>query len=350
MMNEESAEDIGNIIGKFVEADTGIDGNAIGRFLRIKVRMLIDKPIMRGFTLDDGAEKVDVREKGKVATDSGEEEEDGDWCRFEYEHLSDFCFTCGVIGHGEKDCVIKLKKGERPQFERWLRADLGQRRGIVEEGHWRSGGRNLGGSRNYGYSRSGGRPGSGSDSLSWRKSDSRSSEDGDGRSDKGEEVTSPAKINNASRRTGNPKRLELGDGATKNKSGSTMKESALGTTPTSSTKDTVMVAADKGTGPEVDIKERKKGEDEEVGEKSKNTGGKRYKKKGRDRVVAEGDKAREAVLGQKRGRVGEEVEKLGKKGKADEVAKDAVVESNIQDAETNDKISAGLLEQPRREQ
>lgn len=53
MMNVVSAEDIGNIIGEFVEADIGIDGSAIGRFLRVKIRMRIDKPLMRGFTLED---------------------------------------------------------------------------------------------------------------------------------------------------------------------------------------------------------------------------------------------------------------------------------------------------------
>ena len=60
--------------------------------------------------------------------ESGEEEEDRDWCRFEYEFLPDFCYTCGIIGHGEKDCATKVKKGERSQFGRWLRADIGQHR------------------------------------------------------------------------------------------------------------------------------------------------------------------------------------------------------------------------------
>lgn len=113
MMNEDSAEDIGNIIGRFVEADTGADGSAIGRFLRIKIRMRIDKPIRRGFTLEDEGRQNDARGKKNAIVGDGEEEEDGDWCRLEYEYLPDFCFTCGVIGHGEKDCMIKLKKGER---------------------------------------------------------------------------------------------------------------------------------------------------------------------------------------------------------------------------------------------
>lgn len=44
-MEEDTAEDIGNLVGKFVEMDTGADRSAMGRFLRIKVRMPINKPI-----------------------------------------------------------------------------------------------------------------------------------------------------------------------------------------------------------------------------------------------------------------------------------------------------------------
>ncbi|KAE8767903.1 LRR receptor-like serine/threonine-protein kinase FLS2 [Hordeum vulgare] len=53
MMNADSAEEIGSIIGSFVEADVGADGIAMGKFLRVKIIMNIDKPIMRVFMLDD---------------------------------------------------------------------------------------------------------------------------------------------------------------------------------------------------------------------------------------------------------------------------------------------------------
>lgn len=118
MMNAESAEEIGNIIGQFVEADKGSNGNAIGNFLRIKIRMMINKPLMRGFTLDeevDEGSRGSGRKQGEVA-ESMRGEGEGGWCRFEYEYLPDFCYTCGMIGHGEKDCKEKLMKGEAPQF------------------------------------------------------------------------------------------------------------------------------------------------------------------------------------------------------------------------------------------
>lgn len=54
------AESIGGEIGDFIEADTK-DGNmAVGRFLKIKVRIDIRKPLMRGVTViadNNGAER-----------------------------------------------------------------------------------------------------------------------------------------------------------------------------------------------------------------------------------------------------------------------------------------------------
>nr|XP_020162872.1 uncharacterized protein LOC109748244 [Aegilops tauschii subsp. strangulata] len=301
MMNEDSVEDIGNIIGRFVEADTGSDGSAIGRFLRLKVRMRIDKPIMRGLTLEEGEQKG-KRNKDVTTVGNGDEEEEGDWCRFEYEYLPDFCFTCGVIGHGDKDCTTKLKKGERQQYGRWLRADLGQWRGAMEEGSWRSGTRSLGSSRNYGYSRSG-------------------------------EDASAA-------RSGNPKRLELQEGA-RPKGGETKENEDKSSAPQAiMNKDIVMSVEDKGTVDQEDSGGKQEGEHILAGEKIKSPIGKRYKKKGMDKVDGSGNKEREAVLGLKRGRVEEDVEKAGKKGRAEETSVEA----------TNDAKPAGLLEQPRRAQ
>lgn len=74
MMNAAIAEAIGGEIGDFIEADTE-DGNvAVGRFLRIKVRIDIRKPLMRGVTV--------------IADSNGAER----WCPLAYEHLLDFCY------------------------------------------------------------------------------------------------------------------------------------------------------------------------------------------------------------------------------------------------------------------
>ena len=110
--------------------------------------------------------------------------------------------------------MIKLKKCAKTLFGRWLKANMGQRRGGAEEGPWRNGGRGGGGSLTFGYSRSAGQSWSGSDSLSWRKSDSWSSGDGEGKTDKGVEKSNPPNTGKEERSMGT-KRLELGGGATK---------------------------------------------------------------------------------------------------------------------------------------
>ena len=75
MMHEDSAEEIGNIIGRFMEVDAGVDGKAIGKFLRVKIRMKINNPIMRVFTLD--VDEVGEGKKGKKKMNiDGKEEED----------------------------------------------------------------------------------------------------------------------------------------------------------------------------------------------------------------------------------------------------------------------------------
>uniref|UniRef100_A0A8I6Y6V1 Reverse transcriptase domain-containing protein n=1 Tax=Hordeum vulgare subsp. vulgare TaxID=112509 RepID=A0A8I6Y6V1_HORVV len=81
MMNADSAEEIRSIIGSFLEADVGADGVAMGKFLRVKIRMNIDKPIMRGFMLDDADHGGRQKQKKKMNIDGGGEEEDGAWYR-----------------------------------------------------------------------------------------------------------------------------------------------------------------------------------------------------------------------------------------------------------------------------
>jgi hypothetical protein len=89
------------------------------------------------------------------------------WCRFEYEFLPNFCFTCGKVGHIDKSCSIKLGRGETQQFGKWLKWTPGQKGSYSsEKGSW-SGRR---GSENRKYFSSGnGGAGSGSDRLTWRK-------------------------------------------------------------------------------------------------------------------------------------------------------------------------------------
>jgi hypothetical protein len=86
-----------------MEVDGMENGVAIGKCLRIKVRKCLAEPLMRGTM-------VEVDDKGRTI-----------WCLMEYEHLPDFCFTCGVLGHVNMTCSKKLKRGEEPQYGKWLK-------------------------------------------------------------------------------------------------------------------------------------------------------------------------------------------------------------------------------------
>lgn len=74
-------------MGQFLDVDVEENGTAAGRYMRIKVRINIQIPLMRGVTLD-----------------LEEENEEALWCPLEYEFLPDFCYGCRVIGRVDKSC------------------------------------------------------------------------------------------------------------------------------------------------------------------------------------------------------------------------------------------------------
>jgi hypothetical protein len=168
-------EMIGEKVGVWLEADVGEDDLAAGEFLRIKVKIDITKPLMRGMMIQVG----EGRSK---------------WCPFGYEYLPEFCYNCGVIGHDDKCCPIPRRKGEERQFGSWLRAYIPKKQNSGERQRWNNGGGSGSGSRSYGFGERRGVVGS--NSLSWRKDDSNRSGSADemGKTtDKVEEVTSPLK-------------------------------------------------------------------------------------------------------------------------------------------------------------
>ena len=93
LMHRAMEEVIGGQVGEFMEMEKEDDSLAVGRYLCIKIRLDIRKPLMRGVT-------VCVEKKG--------EEDKLDWCPLVYEFLLDFCYTCGSISHIDKVCGVKL--------------------------------------------------------------------------------------------------------------------------------------------------------------------------------------------------------------------------------------------------
>lgn len=84
------ARKIGALMGQVVEVEQGEGEECIGRFLRVRIRIPIDQPLMRGAF-------VDFPDEGSI------------WIHFRYEYLPEYCFVCGYLGHPSKFCVEKLK-------------------------------------------------------------------------------------------------------------------------------------------------------------------------------------------------------------------------------------------------
>lgn len=56
------------------------------------------------------------------------------WVFFKYEQLPNFCYQCGRLDHGVKECTKKISTENRAsdeglQYKAWLRGELGRRGG-----------------------------------------------------------------------------------------------------------------------------------------------------------------------------------------------------------------------------
>lgn len=99
LTNKAAGEIIGAEVGEVIDVEAGRDGRAEGNFLRLKVRMNIKAPLMRGFILDEEVEEGDIVKKGNSVQ---RDEDDKNWCPFEYEYLPGFYYVCGIIGHVDR--------------------------------------------------------------------------------------------------------------------------------------------------------------------------------------------------------------------------------------------------------
>ncbi|KAI7989409.1 Uncharacterized protein LOK49_LG13G02902 [Camellia lanceoleosa] len=88
-MTREVGALIGNSIGTFADMDYAEGGVAWGKSLRIRVAINIHKPLRRGM-------KITLGQKDPV------------WVSFKYERLPNFCFACGILGHNQRECDLKL--------------------------------------------------------------------------------------------------------------------------------------------------------------------------------------------------------------------------------------------------
>ncbi|KAE8767168.1 putative reverse transcriptase [Hordeum vulgare] len=98
-MDRATREMIGEKVGDFVDVEVGADGLAVGESLRIKVKLDITKPLMRGTVIQIGDDER-VR-----------------WSPFQYEYLPKLCYIRGVIGHEEKKMLHQFGKEGREAIQ-----------------------------------------------------------------------------------------------------------------------------------------------------------------------------------------------------------------------------------------
>jgi hypothetical protein len=106
---------LGASVGQVEEVDTDKDGVGWGEFLRVKIKIDLYKPLIRGRMLKFDGKSVLIG--------------------FKFEHLPKFCCHCGVICHGIEGCLKKkkLRNQDVLEYGPWLRANSPTR--ILEKTH-----------------------------------------------------------------------------------------------------------------------------------------------------------------------------------------------------------------------
>ncbi|XVF33846.1 hypothetical protein REPUB_Repub18cG0006900 [Reevesia pubescens] len=108
-ISPKNAKKVGDQIGKVMEIEDPISSHGIRRgFFRIRVLIDVSKALPSGFW---------ANRAGKSNM----------WASFKYEHLADFCYNCGCLGHVEahciKDTVMSIPDPSLPKYGPWMRAN-----------------------------------------------------------------------------------------------------------------------------------------------------------------------------------------------------------------------------------
>ena len=108
-LNHETGEAIGKTIGDVLQVADAKDDETSGEFLRIRVAIDITKPLLRCCKLWSEGKHIG-------------------WVSIRYERLPNFCYWCGQVLHGERDCPMWLRgkgtlKKDDQQYGEWMRAE-----------------------------------------------------------------------------------------------------------------------------------------------------------------------------------------------------------------------------------
>jgi hypothetical protein len=109
---ENIGRQLGNKIGKFLKMDLDEEFSGWRDFLRIRVKLDMEKPLTRVVFISLGAGK---REPFRV----------------KYEKLPKFCAVCGLLGHVETECGDGVHDKKALQYGDWLVASP-ERKGKVK--------------------------------------------------------------------------------------------------------------------------------------------------------------------------------------------------------------------------
>ena len=109
-MTPELGLSIGSSIGKVVRVVDSDEKGSIGRSLRVRVSIDVNKPLSRGRK---------IWENGVVTG----------WASFRYERLPNFCYWCGSLMHEDRDCDFWLGMKDKVSFDKkqfgpWMRAEM----------------------------------------------------------------------------------------------------------------------------------------------------------------------------------------------------------------------------------
>ncbi|XP_050290323.1 uncharacterized protein LOC126728565 [Quercus robur] len=107
-MTKDVGVSIGRTLVEVEDVDMGEEGKALGRCIRVRVKLDLSQPLCRGRLVGFGSQE-------------------SLWVNFMYERLPIFCYWCGKLNHDDKDCVLWINsKGslrkEDQQYGVWLRA------------------------------------------------------------------------------------------------------------------------------------------------------------------------------------------------------------------------------------
>ena len=114
-MTRETGMEIRAKIGTVIDIDVPEKGVQWGKCLRVRIQFDATRKLVRG---------------KRVSIEGGESR----WVFFKYERLLNFCYRCGKLDHGEKECAEKQgsENGEDEgcmQYGVWLRGEPGRRVG-----------------------------------------------------------------------------------------------------------------------------------------------------------------------------------------------------------------------------